>query len=539
MYTCSPIRIALHATLFCVLPTLFCSPVVAQLDRQQYLDKKPLAEVAVQSLSSPSDETYADPNLRMMYQTEAEDPLSFYARTQDGEWQIPLLVNREDPWVRLLLLGPVKPTIVDVAIEIDQHSFRAAREEWIDKLLVEAKAAFLVRTGVAATEADEGKSDEQEDEQETDTEETSPAEEVPMVAAQSRPTSTLFKRLINYLTADQSTAEREASREELRWLLAEWTGGPALLTLSPAFAWRRAEVAPLWRALDRDGNKTLSREEIERTTTTFQQADINRDDIVDLEELKRLDKGHAPHGRTNGHPLVLVLDENTDEKALHKHWESAYGPQSEFTNLLSSPADVVVRVSFANEDAKVALLATSDGRDDGWQFHSSTKNVMTVERRETYLEISAAQGEIDSKNASGDMQQTQVAIGAVVDGHPLFRLLDHDNNRQLTQRERRNAKAVLTSLDRNKDGQVDRSEMPTAIRLAVTHGPQVHEHLSHAVAAQREEGVQVDSAIPAWFAGMDRNHDGDLSKREFQGSPAQFTKFDRDSDGLISREEVQ
>ncbi|MGI9430422.1 MAG: hypothetical protein ACR2NM_17305, partial [Bythopirellula sp.] len=161
------------------------------------------------------------------------------------------------------------------------------------------------------------------------------------------------------------------------------------------------------------------------------------------------------------------------------------------------------------------------------------------EQQATYMELSAAQGEVDAENSSGDMQQTQVAIGGVVDGFPFLRLLDHDNNQQLTRRERIDLPGFLRSFDRNQDGQIDAGEIPTAIRLAVTHGPNVHQFLSKPVNAQRDLGDQTEAAIPAWFAGMDRNRDGDLSRREFQGSPAQFAQFDRDSDGLISALEAQ
>jgi Ca2+-binding EF-hand superfamily protein len=42
---------------------------------------------------------------------------------------------------------------------------------------------------------------------------------------------------------------------------------------------------------------------------------------------------------------------------------------------------------------------------------------------------------------------------------------------------------------------------------------------------------------PAWFHGMDRNKDGDVSRREFLGTDAQFRKWDRNGDGLISKSE--
>ena len=270
----SPVIVAWCAAIVC---SVCCVPVAAQIDRQAYLDQTPLAEIKVQPLSTPSEPEYTEPNAQMMYQPLAEDPLSFYSRTQDGEWQIPPLVNPKDPWVRILMLSPQRPTLVDVAIEINTKPFRAAREEWIDKLLLESKETYLLRTGEAAAEA-AGITEDSPAEEEVAKSETGgepgdeseapdssnesvaldAAEEVPMVKAQARKTSSLFKRLINYLAADQATAERE----EVRWLLAEWTGGPALVTLSPAFAWRRADSAPLWNALDLDGNGQLSSEEI-------------------------------------------------------------------------------------------------------------------------------------------------------------------------------------------------------------------------------------------------------------------------------------
>ena len=44
---------------------------------------------------------------------------------------------------------------------------------------------------------------------------------------------------------------------------------------------------------------------------------------------------------------------------------------------------------------------------------------------------------------------------------------------------------------------------------------------------------------PLWFQKMDRNRDGDVSRKEFLGTDEQFKQIDTDGDGLISLEEAQ
>lgn len=44
---------------------------------------------------------------------------------------------------------------------------------------------------------------------------------------------------------------------------------------------------------------------------------------------------------------------------------------------------------------------------------------------------------------------------------------------------------------------------------------------------------------PEWFRLMDRNQDGDVSRREFPGTTEQFLQLDLDRDGLMSVEEAE
>jgi len=46
-------------------------------------------------------------------------------------------------------------------------------------------------------------------------------------------------------------------------------------------------------------------------------------------------------------------------------------------------------------------------------------------------------------------------------------------------------------------------------------------------------------AGPDWFQKMDRNHDGDISRREFLGPRDQFDRLDNDKDGLIDADEAR
>ena len=52
-------------------------------------------------------------------------------------------------------------------------------------------------------------------------------------------------------------------------------------------------------------------------------------------------------------------------------------------------------------------------------------------------------------------------------------------------------------------------------------------------------GAASPAAGPDWFQKMDRNHDGDVSRREFLGPRDQFDRLDRDNDGLIDPEEAR
>ena len=530
----------------------------AEPTRDALLTAEPIAECEVALKKQEQEPEEMPLNVVNFIQSRPElGVLDFYAREHDGQWSIPTEVRREDPWVRLLVMGPTKPVVVDLAVYIDGETFREKRERWIDDLVKQAtappnqqeKSAAEEETDEPAEEAEPVKESSEESEDENEAE----IDLGPRVKVQSRRAPSAVDRLRQYLSAGVESTDRE----EIRWLLAEWAGGPGLLTLGPAVSWKRAEVAPLWNWLDNDHDRILSTAEIENAPLRLQQADVNQDDIVEIEELEQAQSKASPYARSMSHPLVMPLNEATTWKVLRSQLIRLYGNSSsaafadqplknriaagdrtltddDLQGLLQVAADVVCRFELTHEGGKISLMANHAAADEQSQTVWSDEQRISVDRGGMYLELTAMT--VAQEQA---MAQNQTAIGAVVDGYPLFRLLDQDNNRRLTLREGRQLAGLLSDLDLNKDKQITSEEIPTAVRIAVTRGPIAHEVLSSPIAAaERSRSIDLAEA-PSWFVNMDRNGDGDLTRKEFLGNSDRFQLLDQDGDKLISAKEAQ
>jgi Ca2+-binding EF-hand superfamily protein len=127
--------------------------------------------------------------------------------------------------------------------------------------------------------------------------------------------------------------------------------------------------------------------------------------------------------------------------------------------------------------------------------------------------------------------QTRLVAGQVIltmldHGRGLFELLDADRDGVLSVREQRSAWKRLEATGCLRDGALDRSRLPRQLRCVVSQGRPV-------------AGRTPATRGPAWFRAMDRNGDGDVSRREFLGSDEDFRRLDLDGDGLISAEEAE
>jgi Ca2+-binding EF-hand superfamily protein len=172
------------------------------------------------------------------------------------------------------------------------------------------------------------------------------------------------------------------------------------------------------------------------------------------------------------------------------------------------------------------LFATLDTKGEGKVYE---KDVLAWVERTQDLQARAA--------------RACVSLAVSDAGKGLFDLLDTNRDGRLSVREMRGAIKLLDSLDRENKGHLTRADIPRSYQMTVKQGAPnfaalggprrvvVNGTMDNRPLPQRTAG-------PLWFRKMDRNHDGDVSRREFLGSDEDFRRIDTDGDGLISVEEA-
>jgi Ca2+-binding EF-hand superfamily protein len=130
-------------------------------------------------------------------------------------------------------------------------------------------------------------------------------------------------------------------------------------------------------------------------------------------------------------------------------------------------------------------------------------------------------------------------------GQGFFQLLDNSDDGRISIRELRSIEASLVAAA----GDEGRSLLPRNVgrhyHVEFTRGSYQLFGRAARILARGPEFIQRPAAGPAWFQGMDRNRDGDLTYDsigpyggEFLGPREDFDRLDADGDGLISIEEA-
>jgi Ca2+-binding EF-hand superfamily protein len=128
-------------------------------------------------------------------------------------------------------------------------------------------------------------------------------------------------------------------------------------------------------------------------------------------------------------------------------------------------------------------------------------------------------------------------------GRGLFGVFDADGDGRLSPRELRQMAKAAEAADRDGDGMLSPADIVRRLRATIRAGSAVGQSgRPVAVPAPGMAGTPQPAPRtegPVWFRKMDRNRDGDVSRREFLGTSEQFKEIDADGDGLIDRTEAE
>ncbi|MCA9011963.1 MAG: EF-hand domain-containing protein [Planctomycetaceae bacterium] len=141
---------------------------------------------------------------------------------------------------------------------------------------------------------------------------------------------------------------------------------------------------------------------------------------------------------------------------------------------------------------------------------------------------------------------SRIEVSVRQGGKTLFGILDRNDDRRLSAREIQNGSAALQEFDTNQDHQFADSELGTEFVLTISLGRPEFRRASGQAGVTGMQADPGDAILPggdslpgpAWFRCMDRNQDGDVSRREFPGTVSQFMQIDTDEDELISAVEA-
>jgi Ca2+-binding EF-hand superfamily protein len=316
--------------------------------------------------------------------------------------------------------------------------------------------------------------------------------------------------------------------------------------------------------------KKLTRKDLGLDEATFARLDADGDGALDLEELARFAQRpadlelQAGLGKKGGNPALRLVEPKGGPSPLAKqvrkqpaggleldlgvtHLQFGNFPDNGGMTGISFVPPVAVdqqyKMAFKEADMDAngyldkeearkspifqGLFALMDRDGDGKLY---------------YKEVEAFLAKM--KDLQAGAASSFVSLGVSQQGNGLFDLLDTNRDRRLSLREMRQMVKLIGQLDRDGDGRIGRDEIPRSFQLSLQQGPDNGGFFAGNVFVARTFGgmgqpmAARPAAGPTWFHKMDRNGDGDVSRREFLGSDAEFDRIDLDKDGLISLEEA-
>lgn len=196
----------------------------------------------------------------------------------------------------------------------------------------------------------------------------------------------------------------------------------------------------------------------------------------------------------------------------------------------------------ATADGQLAMLDTDkNGYIEKKELESNPNAEFYMQQFDRWDED--GDGKVYAKEIEADFerqmapQKAQINLSAQDNGTGLFAALDQSGDSRLGLREMRIAAERLKKLDADSDGMIANQELPTEIQVMIAQGGQ-----SRGGTVVQSSPVDINGRRTGgmkWFTSMDRNGDGDVTLREFLGTPEKFRDLDTNADGFIEPAEAE
>jgi Ca2+-binding EF-hand superfamily protein len=301
-----------------------------------------------------------------------------------------------------------------------------------------------------------------------------------------------------------------------------------------------------------DGNKDrhLNREELPLEKAAFDRLDANRDGRLNAAELAGW-RALPPDLE-----LIAPLEKGSRKDLLLL--PPAESKTSRLAALLSPSRDGAVRIPLADNQLELVR------EQNGWkrsqellkQFDAAADKDGFLPEKRIYQPPFTFVALLRLADRNGDNRLSRAELKhflevqdkflfrtsylTLVDrGSSLFEFFDADHDGRLSPRELCTVWQRLSPWDRGQTGRIARRQVPRQFQLILSYG------LSRASLSNLRPGYlqllpfRDRSRGPLWFRKMDRNGDGDLSRREFLGTAEQFRRIDANGDGLIDVGEAE
>jgi Ca2+-binding EF-hand superfamily protein len=271
------------------------------------------------------------------------------------------------------------------------------------------------------------------------------------------------------------------------------------------------------RRRGRDGDQSLSLLDSGLSKQMFKKLDGDNDGKLSAEELIAWRKQEADsrwHIRLETKPAEQARFLHTTGRLRFEGWLTE-GKMKEAST--SARRQIVNHFEGIGEAGEAEAPRPRRGGNLAWLTPIADRNKdgkLTRKEVDSWLELQE------------QIARGQVMITLLDGGSGLFELLDTNHDGALSVRELRCAWERVREAGLIANGEFNRSRCPHTLLAAISWGyPQTF-------------GIDMKRG-PAWFQAMDRNGDGDVSRREFTGPPEVFDKLDLNKDGLIDAEEAE